>query len=205
MSSLLTNIRQEIKMSNKPNIHEILNRPKPADSLEVKIYSNWQQQKQREKYENLTPLWFAAASLVIVALVFVRVDYTPEVVYAAFNDINSEEKHNVRHSINLRQLQNEFNIQVDLESIPIEMSKYCSLNSVLTAHLRVNDKNLGEIDFYLQQDEFERSIWQSKSGKLKTKPWQLLQSKSGVSLLVIYNKNTKQDAIEKFTHELFFS
>lgn len=192
-------------MSKHNNLRKLLNLPNAPDSLESKIEANWREQMQQDRYVSRTPAWAAAACLLIAIAVLSRIDYTPDVVYAALNDIDADAKHNAGLTINPDRLQAEFNIKGDIKTIPVIMSKYCKLNRNSAAHLTLTDSQLGEFHYFLSRTEFDHAAWQADSGTLQSSAWKLMHSDNGFSVLVIYDEKLNHEAVEQFTHKIFFS
>lgn len=185
-------------------IHELLNKPLPPESIQKMIRSNWNEQIQHEKMQSKKPVWLAVASVLLVVMLFTRIETTPDVVYAALNDMRLEEKHNLGHTIDLTKLQEEFNLAKDLQSLPVKMSKYCSLNKTKAAHLHLVDAELGEVHYFLHPGKLEKSAWQKSKGDLQQKSWKVMQPGKGVSLLVIYDTTQKSEDIDQLTRKIFF-
>lgn len=191
-------------MSKDKYLHQLLNRPQAPQELKDKITANWLNQLHREKSSVGRPGWVAAASLLLIVTLFVRMNNTPDIVYSAINDIASDTKHDVGLSIDLASIQREFNINSLPKSVTLQMSKHCILKGSKTVHLKIADTKNREVHMFLQHGEFETTLWQAMNGKLNTMPWQLLQPRQDLSLLIVYSEDMSTENIDQLTRKMFF-
>ena len=192
-------------MSNKKDLNKLLNLPQPEKDLESKIKANWRKQLSNEKPYYNRGFWAAAASIVFAIVIFVGIDNTPKVVYAALTDISHDAKHDIGLSIDLENIQNKFGINPPPQSMPIKMTKYCTLNGTQTVHMQITGENQGEVHVFMQQGDFDSRSWQERDGELQAMPWKLMQTQNGLSVLVIHSKDMNLENVKLLTQKMFYS
>ena len=200
---------QNDKFKRKLNALEV------PEELENRIRSNWHSQmrgsnsgrvkNEAEKIRFWRPGLALAASLLIAFFVSTQPFKTPALIDAAVNDILKDAKTNIGLSISLETVLAMHDIQLPPMSMPISMTKFCTLDGLKTTHMQVNGADKGEVHFFIKQGEFDIAFWQANQGEVATMPWKLIKPGKDLSVLVLYSVDMNPENVAHLIQKMFFA
>lgn len=194
-------------MKDDTDLHQLLNRPPVPDDLESKIRANWHEQKSKQLSNKPAKYLLVAASIfaMVVGTVFLNSYFTaPNLISVAINDINNDAKQHIGIALPIESVVQEANIHLPPDSMPIEMSKLCTLNGNQTMHLKVAGAKQGEVHLFIKKGDFEASIWKSEQSATATMPWKLIKPRDDLSVLVLYTKDMNPANVDVLIQTMFY-
>jgi len=194
-------------MNHDDNLKRKLNTLEVPEELEKRIRSNWQTQMQTntKRIQWWQPGLALVASFALAFFVSIQVLKTPTFVDAAVNDIISDAKSNIGLSIPLKTILVMHDMQLPPASMPVKMTKLCTIDGLKTTHIQVNGKAKGEVHLFIKQGEFDTAFWQAQQGKVITMPWKLIKSGKNLSILVLYSADMDPDNVETMIQKMFYT
>jgi len=194
---------------NKKNINKQLNSPEVPKALESKIFNNWQsqvkQQENSQKYSRKKGLAAIAASFLIAVIIWGKIPLTPTVVYAALDDIVSDEKQDIGLSVSLQTIAAIIDRPVSFNQLPIRMSKYCTLNQAKMLHVKISNEQRREVHLFVNQDTFNIASWQSSVGNEDGMNWEIISPKENLNILVIHSNDINDIEVNALIQQIFYT
>jgi len=194
-------------MDHDDNLKRKLNTLEVPAELEKRIRSNWQTQMQTstKRIQWWQPGLALVASFALAFFVSIQILKTPTFVDAAVNDIISDGKSNIGLSIPLEAILVRHDIQLPPATMPIKMTKFCTIDNLKTTHIQVNGKDKGEVHLFIKQGEFDTTFWQAQQGEVVAMPWKLIKSEKDLSILVLYSADMNPGKVEIMIQKMFFT
>jgi hypothetical protein len=189
------------------DLKEQLNQLSVPHDLEQKIRANWKQQLNHDQGQ-----WFRYKGLVaagvmgltLAALLFNLTNSTPKLLSLAINDIQSDAQQNIGISIPMDVLTKWGNVNLPPISMPLKMTKYCTLGGNKTIHVQVDGARQGEVHLFIRRGDFDIAFWQSRQGQIDSMPWRLLKPRDDLSVLVLYTHDMNPANVEKLIQTMFY-
>ena len=97
-----------------------------------------------------------------------------------------------------------YDIQLPPASMPIKMTKFCTLGGLKTMHMQVNNEDKGEVHFFIRQGEFDIAFWQANQSDEAVMPWKLIKSGRDLSVLVLYSNDMNPDNVTHLIQKMFY-
>lgn len=185
-----------------------LNRPTVPEGLEDRIRNNWKEQiTQSQNYRPLKRMLAIVGmfGLIIGILLVNSVYTTPSLVTAAVDDIHKYEKHKIGIALPIASLIEETGINLPMNSTPIKMTKYCTLNDSKTTHIKVAGAKQGEVHLFISRSEFDVYFWHAQKGVVGSMPWRLFKPREDLSVLVLYSHDMNPSNVEKLIQTMFYA
>jgi len=194
-------------VNHDDNLKRKLNTLEVPEELEKHIRSNWQTQMQTntKRTQWWRPGLALVASFSLAFFVSIQILKTPAFVDAAAYDIISDVKHNIGLSIPLETILAIHDMQLPPASMPVKMTKLCTIDGLKTTHIQVNGKAKGEVHLFIKQGEFDTAFWQAQQGEVVTMPWKLIKSGKNLSILVLYSADMDPDNVETMIQKMFYT
>jgi hypothetical protein len=190
------------------HLQQQLNRLVLPNDLEDRIRANWKQQLNKHPGKRSRSGILAAAALAgltLAILLLNAINTTPVIVTTALNDIRNDAQHNVGISIPLDVLAQLDDVNLPHESMPLTMTKYCTLGSSKTIHLQVAGAKQGEVHLFIQRGGFDIAFWQAAQGQVDSMPWKLVKPRDNLSVLVLYTRDMNPANVEKLIQTMFYA
>lgn len=193
-------------MGNKDLKEQLDRLPVPHD-LEQKIRANWKQQLNQDhgqwfRYKGLVAA--GVVGLTFAVLLFNLINSTPKLLSMAINDIQSDAQQNIGISIPMEVLTQWGNVNLPPVSMPLKMTKYCTLGGNKTIHVNVNGARQGEVHLFIKRGDFDIAFWQARQGQINSMPWRLLKPHDDLSVLVLYTHDMNPANVEKLIQTMFY-
>ncbi|HHJ36275.1 MAG TPA: hypothetical protein ENJ87_10965 [Gammaproteobacteria bacterium] len=137
-------------------------------------------------------------SLVASLLLFVLITaylQPPALVTLAYADIRKDAGLNNGMQSSMQQWLDENGIARVPLQYPVEMSKFCRLDQILTTHLRIAGTEQGEMNVFFHRGE--RSLfWLDRSGTVDDMAWKLLKVRENLTLIVLYSHDMRERSVQ---------
>jgi hypothetical protein len=190
------------------HLQQQLKRLQVPRDLEARIRANWKQQLNRDPGKRSRYGMLAAAALAGLTLSILLINIistTPVMVAAALNDIRNDIQHDVGIAIPLDVLAQLDDVKLPPESMPLKMTKYCTLGSSKTIHLQVAGAKQGEVHLFIQRGDFDIAFWEATQGQIDSMPWKLVKPRDNLSVLVLYSHDMNPANVEKLIQTMFYA
>ena len=194
-------------MEDKDLTEQLDRLPVPQD-LEQKIRANWRQQLNHDQGQWFRYKGLVAAGVVGLTLTVLLVNLinsTPKILSMAVNDIQSDARQNVGISIPMDVLTQWGNVNLPPVSMPLKMTKYCTLGGNKTIHVHVDGAIQGEVHLFIRRGDFDVAFWQARQGQINSMPWRLLKPRDDLSVLVLYTQDMNPANVDKLLRAMFYA
>lgn len=120
--------------------------------------------------------------------------HTPNIVLSAYADIYKDSTlDNGMQSAMLQWLQ-ENNIANVPQQYPVEMSKFCRLNTTLTTHLRIAGYKQGIMNVFFHQG-IAPADWFNNTGIVDDMNWKLVKVRNNLTVIVLYSFDMREKSV----------
>lgn len=140
----------------------------------------------------------AASFLIVWILGYL---HTPQIVSSAYADIQKDNDLNTGLPLAIQQWLGENKITRVPSQYPIEMSKFCALDQILTMHMRIAGKEQGELNIFFHHGE-RPLFWFNGAGKLDDMNWKLLKVRENLTLIVLYTQDMREKSVLHILNEM---
>ncbi len=140
------------------------------------------------------------ASFVLSFFIFGYI-HTPEIVSSAYADIYKDSTLNNGMQVAISQWLQENNIASVPRKFPVEMSKFCRLDTVLTTHLRVAGYKQGIMNVFFHQGV--RPVhWINNTGIVDDMNWKLVKVRENLTVIVLYSFDMREKSVLHILDEM---
>lgn len=146
-----------------------------------------------------------AASLLLFMLVTGYLQ-TPSLITSAYADIQKDANLNNGMQLSMQQWLDENDIASVPSPYPVEMSKFCRLDQILTTHIRIAGKKQGEMNVFFHHGDrplhWSPLHWLKGAGTVDNVNWKLLKVRDNLTLIVLYSHDMHEKAVQHILHEM---
>ena len=143
----------------------------------------------------------AIAASLLVAVIMVGFQQQPEIITAAYHDINFDSHLNNGFA----QQQKEWIAVNHISPAPaqykVEMSKFCELAGHTTTHLRIAGTEQGKMNIFFKKG-LRPYRFGKKSGKKDDMYWKVLESKQDFTVIVLYTEDMRENVVNQIINKM---
>lgn len=126
---------------------------------------------------------------------------TPELISSAYADIQKDAGLNNGMRASMQEWLDENNISRIPQQYPVEMSKFCRLDQVLTTHIRIAGKEQGVMNVFFHYGE--RPLhWLNGDGTLDDMNWKLVKVREKLTVIVLYSHDMREKSVKHILHKM---
>lgn len=190
---------------NQQQLQKFLNSPRVPHNLEHQLLNNWEQQMGKELINQHQQRWIKhlaiAASLTLCLILTSLYWQTPNLISAAYADINKDTHQDNGFSSEHFKWLRQFDIVQPPKTMKVEMTKYCNLSNYQSTHFRIAGKKQGKVDiFFLSEDKLRR--WGKNEGMINDLHWKLLQVHDKLTVIVLYTQDMHASGVQKLLNTM---
>lgn len=168
--------------------------------LQQKLNESESDQGETLKPNSIKWISSIAASILLFLVGFAYMQ-TPTLISSAYVDSFKDADLNNGLQVSMQQWLDENHILAVPSAFPVTMSKFCHLDGLLTAHLRIAGKEQGEMNVFFHYGSAPL-FWSKRSGMVDNMNWKFIKVRDNLSLIVLYTEDMREQSVQKILNGL---